>query len=491
MINRLAALFLGIAVGVSVFPNNYASTHPVACQVSVASGGVSDSPIIVANDSFEHFLDEVKTKFVKTGISVSSQTLSNGDIIVRYRQEHDSPRTYIDLDFSVSDIKGAMRVWRHQQYTDRSEYAGDPIKSFYKMEANTGTSVQTNEGPTLIEFGRDMPSVFVCRPGKFRPQPIGLIRHAKANQLTTVVFGKDVIKVRLYLEPNIEEFEDGFVIVSNSRLLDLENSRNHMFLVAHDFWRVKPLLSDGWWFSSQQGAYEGAVADCYYPNPGFYPSQSMLLWYCQLDNRLFYDVVLTTMKMAVDSVTPEGFRRMPVKPVHFSALYGDFTDYVDTRFSVDGVRFLIKCAKLLDCKRAYDFSAMLALYLNDSLPTSSVDIGGGKLVSDYIFDSPPLKPVHISLNHSLCIVNYLLELEDLQGETEVSKLADLIMKAITSTSKQWKRVNGDLWYAYYPSQNIFDNDDYDLLTYNDLQDTQRLLEAFKRAGKPFVGSGPP
>lgn len=480
MVNRLVALFVCLAVGVSAFPYNKEKATPVDCNVKVSVSNVYDQPIVVANDHFEQFLDETKTKFLKAKVTVITQSMSNGDVLIRYIQDQNSERSYIDLDFAVKNPTGSVNVWRHQPYVDRSEYAADPIKSFYQRETVTGSSVQLTEGPTLVELGIDMPSVFICRPGRFTPQGIGLIRYANSIQLSMVIFRPNLIKIRLYLEPTADEFEDGFVIVSNSRLLDLDNKRNHMFLVAHDFWRVKPLLSDSWWYSSQQGVYEGAIQDCYYPNPGFYPSRSMLMWYCQLDNRLFYDIVLTTMKMACDRVTPEGFARMPIKPVHFSSIYGYFKDYVDTRFSTDGARFLIKCAKLLDCKKARESAGKLAQFYLDNLDQASTKIGNGLLISDYIFDGPPSQPVHVSLNHSLCIVNYLLEYEELFGYSEYSELADKILTAIDETSSRWIRVNGDLWYAYYPATDTFDTDDYELLTYNDLQETQWLLEKVRR-----------
>lgn len=484
MINRLVALFVCLAIGVSAFPYNKEKSNPVGCSVKVSASNVLDQPIVVANDHFEQFLDETKTKYTRAKVTVITQSMSNGDLLVRYRQDSGSERSYIDLDFAVSKTVGTINVWRHQPYTDRSEYAADPIKSFYQREVTSESSVQLSEGPSLIEMGQDMPSVFICRPGKFSPQGIGLIRYVGSTQLTKVIIGTNLIKLRLYLEPTTDGFEDGFVIVSNSRLLDLENKRNQMFLIAHDFWRVKPLLSDGWWYSSQQGVYEGAIQDCYYPNPGFYPSRSMLMWYCQLDNRLFYDIVLTTMKMACDSVMPEGFARMPIKPVHFSSVYGFFKDYVDTRFSTDGERFLIKCAKLLDCKKARETAGKLAQFYLDNLDQASSKTGEGLLISDYIFYSPPSQPVHVSLNHSLCIVNYLLEYEELFGQSEYSALADKILTAIDETSSRWIRVNGDLWYAYYPATDTFDTDDYELLTYNDLQETQWLLE--KVRGKSAI-----
>ena len=488
MTNRIVLLLIASVIGLSVFPVTQSKNDPVSCKITIATGDGPDLPVQVLNQDFENFFNETSTISRRAGVTLTMLTMNNGDLMIWYRQDRRSPKSYVDLDFHVKGVCGPISYWKHEPYVDRSEYAGDDIKSTYKKTMLNSTTVSDQGSPSLFELGKDKPSVFVCRPGRFRPQPVGLLKYIESKRFTTLVFNPDNIKVRLNLEPTMDEFEEGFVMVSNSRLLNLDDMRTHSFLVSHDMWRVKPLLSDGWWYSAQTGYFEGADGDCYYPNPGFYASKSMLTWYCQLDNRLFYNIVLSTMKMALDKTRMEGFARMPIMPVYFTNMYGGFVDYLDTRFSTDGVRFLVKCAKLLDCRQARDTISRLAHFYAKNLDQISISVDGtrGKLISDYIYDSVEKKPVHVSLNHTLCIINYLLEYEDATGDSGYGWLVDELVSALGQSEKRWVKPNGDFWYGYFTTIARFSNDDYAYLTFNDLVEVTQNFELVRNSGSPQI-----
>ncbi|MBP7733181.1 MAG: hypothetical protein KA140_05390 [Caldisericia bacterium] len=487
-VNKIVALLVLTIISLSVFPVNYTSPKPVACDIAVYTDTRVADLVKIVDQDFESFFNEKKYVSRSSGLAITKQSMGNGDLLVWFRVEHNSPKSFIDMDFTVGQISGPIRYWKHEDYMDRSEYAGDNINSRYRLSQVGGVSAKHDKGPALFEFGANKPSIFISRTGRFRPCPVGLLKSVDCKQDANIIFGNNSIKIRIFLEPTTSEFEEGFVLVSNSRLLDLENQRNHTFLVSHDLWRVKPLLSDGWWLSAQSGFFEGADGDCYYPNPGFYAAKSMLMWYCQLDNRFFYDIVLTNMKMAYEKARMEGFARMPIMPVYFTGMYGGFIDYVDTRFSTDGVRFLIKCAKLLDSQKARLVIPELARYYADNFDDISIDIDGdgSYLISDYIFDSTTKPKVHASLNHTLCIINYLLEYEDVTGDKSCSWVVDKLVESLNKTSTKWAKPNGDLWYGYFPTVNGFSNDDYSFLTNNDLIECARLLERVRKASSPGI-----
>lgn len=487
-VNKIIAFLLLSIFSISLFPVNYHLQGSVKCETAVYSRKKALDLLKIADQEFESFISEEKFFSPSTGVSLIRQSMKNGDMIIWFRIDHDSPDTFIDMDFSVETVSGPIRYWQHEDYAARSEYAGDDIKSSYKLTMVSGTSVQHEKGPALFEFGANKPSVFVSRTGRFKPWPTGLIKQVDCRQISTIVFGSNSIKLRIFLESTTNEFEEGFVLVSNTRLLDLENQRSHSFLVTHDLWKVKPLLYDGWWFSAQTGFFEGADGDCYYPNPGFYAAKSMLVWYCQLDNRLFYDLVISNMKMAYQSVLKEGFARLPISPVYFSGMYGRFDGYLDTRFSTDGVRFLVKCAKLLDSQKARSVIGKLAKYYADSFDQITVDIDGKGtvLISDYIFESQSKPEVHASLNHTICIINYMLEYEEATGDMTYSWVVNRLLEGINRSSSKWIRVSGDLWYGYFPTISGFSNDDYSYLTYNDLVECQQLLEKVRKCSSPGV-----
>jgi hypothetical protein len=483
-INKIIVFLALCILTVCLFPVNYHLQSTVSCEFSVYSEKKATDLVKIEDQEFESFFSEVKFFSRSTGVTISKQTMKNGDILVWFKIEHDSPDSFIDMEFSVDGITGPIRYWKHEDYIKRSEYAGDDIKSSYKLKKISGTSVEHSQGPALFEFGPNKPSVFLSRTGRFKPWPVGLLKGIDCKQTSTVVFGTKSVKLRIFLQSTTNEFEEGFVIVSNTRLLDLENKRSQSFLVSHDLWKVKPMLYDGWWFSAQSGYFEGADGNCYYPNPGFYAAKSMLVWYCQLDNRLFYNLVLSNMKMAYESVRKEGFARMPIMPVYFSNMYGGFVEYLDTRFSTDGARFLVKCAKLLDSQNAKQTISKLAKYYADNFNDISIDIdgNGSMLISDYIFDSARKLQVHASLNHTICIINFMLEYEDVTGDTTYAWVVDKLVESLNKTYAKWRKPNGDLWYGYFPTIKNFSNDDYSYLTYNDLNECMQLLEKVRKCG---------
>ncbi|NMD14823.1 MAG: hypothetical protein GYA78_05695, partial [Caldisericales bacterium] len=98
------------------------------------------------------------------------------------------------------------------------------------------------------------------------------------------------------------------------------------------------------------------------------------------------------------------------------------------------------------------------------------------LFEDYIwFEGTPKIQVHASLNHTLCEINYLLELYLLNEDESVKQLALKLITGLEETCDSWIRDNGDLWYGYFPAWQKYDREDYTDLTYNDLQDTSRLF----------------
>ncbi|NTU61103.1 MAG: hypothetical protein HGA95_02045, partial [Caldiserica bacterium] len=250
-VNKIAVFLVITIVSLSIFPVNYSHPKSVGCEITIYTDSQTSDFVKVADQDFESFFNETKYVSRSAGVTITKQSMKNGDLMVWFKIEHDSPKSFIDMDFDVDEISGPIRYWKHEDYLTRSEYAGDDIKSSYKLKNIGGVSAQHDKGPALFEFGADKPSVFISRTGRFNPWPVGLIKLVECKQIANLVFGRKSIKIRIFLEPTTSEFEEGYVIVSNSRLLDLENQRNHTFLVSHDLWKIKPMLSSGWWFSAQ------------------------------------------------------------------------------------------------------------------------------------------------------------------------------------------------------------------------------------------------
>ncbi|NLI40108.1 MAG: hypothetical protein GX421_02810 [Caldisericales bacterium] len=423
--------------------------------------------------SFEDFIKEESYTLDGRNKLAAVQTLLNGDVIFWFFQPQFSPKTKLFLSINIEGPE-SFTYWTHT-YESRSNYAGDPIKSEYVPGFGSGT-IRVPDGPCLIDYGKNNRSVFVCSNGRYRKQDTGMIRRVAPPSGIFFSSGKSSAQLEINLDKTDDEWEDGFVVISKQLLHDMTNQRSNEALLASDLGRVKILRQDGFWFITQIGDYDGCVEDSFYPNPGFYTSNSILKWYCQQENRLLIDILLTTMKIAVETTPDVGYNKMPVISELFESWYGLGPNYLDTRFSTDCSRFLINCAQIFSCKGALEKAPMLAKAYQRLAPGHTIKFGDGFLFEDYIwFEGEPKIPIHTSLNHTLCEINYLLELYLLNEDESVKQLALKLVAGLEETCDNWIRSNGDLWYGYFPAWQKYDREDYTDLTYNDLRDTSRLF----------------
>jgi hypothetical protein len=156
--------------------------------------------------------------------------------------------------------------------------------------------------------------------------------------------------------------------------------------------------------------------------------------------------------------------------------YGIGRYFYDTRFNTDQALFLLKGYNryndplLLACTEKY------ASYLLAHIEASHfLTPNGGYLVSDYAFDAKPEIKTHVSLNHQLSEMNYLLELYKTTSNPDYLEAASKLRTAVVDTAPYWENEAGDLHYAYLPD-GTYGMKDYPLLTLKDLRNSQALFQ---------------
>lgn len=465
----LIILMILFTIGVQV-PGGADFPKP-SVSIVVQFDGIEIEPRRIEYDVFEDFLTEDTYSF-DTEPNLWIQKLKDDDIVIYYRQEPNAPGRILTINLFSRGCNDEGRLWKHS-YLKRSNDVNDDLRVTF-TPTRTRMVSDIGDGVSYLEFGEWDRSVFISRPGRFIDHPISLLRRVGDPSLAHLVILPDRITISIEFSQTDAEFEEGVIIFSDKRLIDIENERSFKALVVTDMNLVKMLRRDGWWYTTRIGDYKGSREDCYYFNPSFHPSKNLVSWYCQHSNRLFTDIVLTTLRSAVQDMPDEGFHRSDVVPLMFWRWYGMTDGYIDTRFATDGARFLIKCAENLDSSGARKLCSKLADEFISVPDEQKTSIGDGCLLNDYI--TPKLLDVqmHTSLNHALCEINYLLELTKLTGEEKYSELAEDILLAIDETCDDWIRDNGDLWYAYFPDTNSYGRDDYEELTLMDLRETEVL-----------------
>ncbi|GAA4714260.1 hypothetical protein [Brevibacillus fulvus] len=152
--------------------------------------------------------------------------------------------------------------------------------------------------------------------------------------------------------------------------------------------------------------------------------------------------------------------------------------FYDTRFNTDLAELLLRGYQKYQERQFLQATLTYSHYLFKHIDQEKIVIKQGDrqgwLVPDYGYEGKH-KQSNASLNHMLQEVNYLYRLY-LQTQEEKCKLyAERILEGIRLLGTKWIRSDGNLHYAYLPDGKI-GMQDYPYLTYNDLLETQSLLQ---------------
>ena len=200
--------------------------------------------------------------------------------------------------------------------------------------------------------------------------------------------------------------------------------------------------------------------------------------------------------------------------------YGVAAGFYDTRFSTDAAMFLLDMYQYYSDQLEQDVqqaeqkeSALTEEYQQDKPVDESIDelidekqaellrvreavasyadfliwfakahsfttTNGGLLVQDYFHPTIPHQPTHVSLNHLVTEMNFLLQyiaLGDVENSDQYLQIAKRIHQAVLDTGLDWVKPNSDLWYAFLPDR-TYGLMDYPHLTRNDLRLSVSLME---------------
>ncbi|OMP65815.1 S-layer homology domain-containing protein [Domibacillus epiphyticus] len=160
--------------------------------------------------------------------------------------------------------------------------------------------------------------------------------------------------------------------------------------------------------------------------------------------------------------------------------YGTTAPYIDTRLNENAALFLKNASESLSIPELATANLRYADFLVQQKTTGNIIpiTATSYLIADYY--APGSKKTHVSLNHALGEMRFLLETYKQTGETKYLKTARELKAGIEKLYPKWVRPNGDLWYQVNGSL-VFAGDDYDTLTLADLLMSQN---AFAENGIP-------
>lgn len=196
------------------------------------------------------------------------------------------------------------------------------------------------------------------------------------------------------------------------------------------------------------------------------------------NNRFSTNVALLSLQAALRTQTEGGYW---ISSPRSTWLYGDYgidAGFYDTRFNTDAGLFLLYGYRAFQ-EEAYLQGAMkYGDFLIDYAKTHHHKTkNGGYLVYDYTHGDDMNRGTETltSLNHLITEMNFLYELYKETKENKYLKTAEKMRQAVKDTAPDWKKPDGDLWYAYLPDGS-YGLQDYPLLTLKDLRYSQRLIK---------------
>jgi len=227
----------------------------------------------------------------------------------------------------------------------------------------------------------------------------------------------------------------------------------------------------------------------------------------QLVNNTYLETIsIMSLNHSLPQQNDAGFWITEPKSMWLYDDYGIEAGFYDTRFSTDAALFIMdmyqfykdaykKDLPYLSSDEAHQLMTSLSDYADFLLwyadNFSFVTKNGGLLLQDYFHPTLPHAPTHVSLNHLVTEMNFLLSyslLIDRQNDAETIsgssvtiqkypylELASKIRTAVHDTGTHWIKENHDLWYAYMPD-GTYGLLDYPRLTRNDLLISIDLLE---------------
>lgn len=200
--------------------------------------------------------------------------------------------------------------------------------------------------------------------------------------------------------------------------------------------------------------------------------------YKKTEERYFYDLIINSVaNLFVFHRDKKGLWETEYTSTWLKNNYGIHAPYIDTRHNENIAIFLKEVGDVFGIKELKDANITYADFLVNQVKNGGIlEIPqGGFLITDY-YSPHQIRKTHVSLNHALGEMNFLLETYLQTKETTYLDVAKNMRLGIENIGDKWLRENGDVWYQVN-SDFTFEGTDYPLLTLGDLLRSQDAWEA--------------
>ena len=277
--------------------------------------------------------------------------------------------------------------------------------------------------------------------------------------------------IKITLPADNNSFSEQWGIISKEKLVDWEDEAVVDAVKVGDLSRVRKWGGDGQYYFLPYGYAP-------YSSNGFYRNSANHIGnkYISLEGRLFDDYAYITIDTLTKTQNSDGFWGTDQMAVGLYDNYGVGAGFFDTRWDTEAALSLLKGYRKYNepqfLKAAIEYADF---YCDFAVNNAYITKNEGLLVYDYGFSAVPGIKTHVSLNHLVSEMNFLLEMYSSTAKYKYLQVANRILKAIADTAEDWvNKETGDLFYGYY-GNGKYDVTDYPTLTLNDLRYAQVLI----------------
>ncbi|NLX63500.1 MAG: hypothetical protein GX022_01790 [Clostridiaceae bacterium] len=393
-----------------------------------------------------------------------SYILSNGDLYyyLKYEPEGFNLRSIsIMLPFIFDEFD--LRTIEYPEGLDQTKSV---IRAYEGLSSDDDLLSTLEPGSVYIDSVSlngffSYSSIYETGANKIRKE---LYDKAKNIQITG-----DGVKVTLPAAENA--FSEQWGIISKEKLVDWDDETAVEAVKTGDLSRVRKWGGDGQYYFLPYGYAP-------YSSNGFYRNSANHIGnkYLGIEGRFFEDYAYITIDTLTKTQNSEGYWGTDPMAVGLYDNYKVGAGFFDTRWDTEAALSLLrgyrKFNEPLFLKAANKYAEF---YCDFAVSNAYVTENQGLLVYDYGFNATPGIKTHVSLNHLVNEMNFLLEMYNSTAKSKYLQMAKRILTGISDTAEEWiNHETGDLFYGYY-GDGKYDVEDYPTLTLDDLRYAQVLL----------------
>ncbi|WP_108668972.1 S-layer homology domain-containing protein [Peribacillus acanthi] len=418
-------------------------------------------------------------------LQVTLRKMDNGDTFVFTKFIHNGDTTYnasVILPFQNSD-NYSVATYASQGTIDKKpngtfgeDHTSHPIGIF---SAKSGDSI-TNE----VMLGKNY--VSTVRETRYDNGHRSIIRELiEERESYQVIEDKTtkVITANLNISVRGKAVSESWALLSEKPLFSNEEKRNQWFKrTINEYRAINNWLTAEGAYTKLPYSIEPSYQKGYGRNIGRIQGGVYLTAYQDNKERYFHNLVinaLADLDVLSDGALSAG--ENPIFKTEYTSTwlkkpYGITAPYIDTRLNENAALFLKNSSETLNIPQLSKANLRYADFLVEQKALGNIIpvTASSHLISDYFGLNGQTTKTHVSLNHALGEMRFLLESYKQTNDVKYFTTAKQIKVAIEKLHPKWIRTNGDLWYSVN-SEFTFTGNDYENLTLMDLLLSQNIF----------------